>query len=242
MRYALLSDIHSNLESLQQVFHSLRNESIDSYLCLGDIIGYGADPNECVDLISRSRGVCVAGNHDRVCTGGLPEEYFNDYAREAAVWTRERLDPGAKAYLKGLDLVYSEGSFAMVHGTLDEPAAFEYMLYSVNAAKTFPLMSVPVCFVGHTHVSGTFIQDPSGRITYNRDVRIRIRDDFKYIVNVGSVGQPRDNDPRAACGIFDTSKMEIRIIRVDYDAGTAAEKIRKAGLPVFLAERIMWGH
>jgi len=241
MRYALLSDIHANLESLLQVLHALRNESIDSYFCLGDIVGYGANPNECIEEIRNICGVCVAGNHDRASIGLISEDVFNEYAREAVIWTRAALGADGARYLKSLDLVFEHDSFTMVHGTLDAPGEFEYMLSPKNAAGTFPFMRGPVCFVGHSHICGTFIQDEGGRISYTAMPVVPIKNGCKYIINVGSIGQPRDNNPKAAYGIFDTVKMRVEIKRVSYDFLAAGEKIIKAGLPGYLADRIVKG-
>lgn len=241
MRYAILSDIHANLEGLVQVLNNLRKDSIDAYYCLGDIVGYGANPNECIDEIRKVDCISLAGNHDWAAAGAIPLDYFNDFAREAVMWTRTVLTTRNNAALGQLQLVLSDPAMTMVHGTLINPGDFHYMFNSGNALETFEVMRTGVCFVGHTHVAGVFIQDSTGGISFNAKPVILIEKNRKYIVNVGSVGQPRDNNPKAAYCVFDTGAMTVEIKRVVYDAAAARRKILNAGLPHFLADRIMVG-
>jgi predicted phosphodiesterase len=241
MRYAILSDIHANLESLIQVLHSLRADSIDACYCLGDIVGYGANPNECIEEIRAVCRVSLAGNHDWAAAGLVPLDYFNDFAAEAVTWTQGVLAPDNAAFLSGLQLVLSDPGMTMVHGTLTEPGEFHYMFNSGIARETFEVMQTGICFVGHTHVAGVFIQDSQSRVLFDATPLVSIKPDTKYIVNVGSVGQPRDNDPKAAYCVFDTGSMTIHIKRVAYDIQTARRKVLNAGLPPFLADRLIAG-
>jgi len=241
MRYAILSDIHANLEGLIQVLHILRKESIDTYYCLGDIVGYGANPNECIEELRKVANVSLAGNHDWAAAGEMPLDYFNDFAREAVMWTRGVLTAPNRSFLGQLQLVLSDPSMTMVHGTLIHPEDFHYMCNSGDALETFEVMRTDVCFVGHTHVAGVFIRDGKGNIAGATRSVISLEKGNKYIVNAGSVGQPRDNNPKAAYCIFDTDAGQIEIKRVAYDAAEARRKILNAGLPPFLGERIMVG-
>jgi predicted phosphodiesterase len=241
MRYAILSDIHANLEGLIQVLHTLRKDSIDAYYCLGDIVGYGANPNECIDEIRDIAGVSLAGNHDWAAAGAIPLDYFNDFARDAIKWTRGVLTARNSAFLGQLQLVFSDTVMTMVHGTLIDPGDFHYMFNSGIARENFEVMQTNVCFAGHTHVAGVFIQEGSGRVFFNARPVTSFEKGKKYIVNVGSVGQPRDNDPRAAYCVFDTDAMTVEIKRVVYDTAVASRKILDLGLPHFLADRIMVG-
>jgi predicted phosphodiesterase len=242
MRYAILSDIHANLEGLIQVLHSLRKDSIDSYYCLGDIVGYGANPNECIEEIRNVAGVSLAGNHDWAAAGVIPSDCFNDSAREAVMWTSGVLTGPNSSFLSRLQLVWTDPAMTMVHGTLVKPEEFQYMFNSGAALETFEVMQTRICFVGHTHVAGVFVRDGKGGVLFNARPVISIEKDKKYIVNAGSVGQPRDNDPKAAYCVFDTDAMTVEIKRVAYDAAVARRKILDAGLPRFLADRIMAGH
>ncbi|MFA5100144.1 MAG: metallophosphoesterase family protein [Candidatus Omnitrophota bacterium] len=241
MRYAILSDIHANLEGLTQVLHTLRNDSIDGYYCLGDIVGYGANPNECIDEIRNVAGVSLAGNHDWAAAGVMPLDYFNDFAREAIIWTRGVLTAGNSSFLGKLQLVLNDPAMTMVHGTLIDPEDFHYMFNSGIARETFQVMKTDVCFVGHTHVAGVFIRDETGGVSFDARPAVSIEKGRKYIVNAGSVGQPRDNNPEAAYCVFDTGAMTVEIKRVVYDIASARRKMLNAGLPRFLAERIIVG-
>jgi predicted phosphodiesterase len=241
MRYAILSDIHANLEGLRQVLHTLRNESIDTYYCLGDIVGYGANPNECVEEIRRIAHVSLAGNHDWAAVGLYPIAGLNDYARAAVEWTQSVLEDNNSSYLKSLPLVFKNQSMTMAHGTLINPGEFYYMSDSGSARETFKVMEGNACFVGHTHVAGVFVQDGKGNISFSAGPVVSIEQGKKYIINAGSVGQPRDHNPESAYCIYDTGVNAVEIKRCAYDVAAAAIKIFDAGLPPFLADRITRG-
>lgn len=241
MRYGIISDIHSNLEAMRAVVKSMSGDSIDQYLCAGDIVGYGADPSACIELVRslKPSGV-VAGNHDWGAVGAFDLEYFNDYARTAAEWTRDVLTEEHANYLGSLRPVYRGDDLVMVHGSLSDPEEFGYILYEDDAYMTFQLMSGSVCFVGHSHVPGIFISGGQ-HIEFLRTDKLKMEEDKQYIVNAGSVGQPRDRDPRASYVVYDTKDMTIEIKRIEYDIAAAAEKIIKAGLPRSLADRLAEG-
>lgn len=241
MRYGIFADIHSNLEALERVLGAYKNESIDQYLCLGDVVGYAANPQECVEKVKPLAGVTIAGNHDWAAVDSFSVDYFNPLAREAIFWTRPNLDDKSRCFLKSLKLIYKNEDLTLVHGSLDNPSGFNYMTDSYTARETIGLLETNICFIGHTHVAGIFTQDKDGRLFYREDNYVEITVGNKYIINVGSVGQPRDGNPAAAYCIYDTKKKEVRIKRIDYDIETAREKIVNAGLPEFLGQRLFSG-
>lgn len=241
MRYGIFSDVHSNLEALGAAINALHQEDIGRYLCIGDVVGYASNPNECVEKVKTLAPITVAGNHDWACVNLFSEEYFNPVAREAVIWTRSNLDDTTKYFLGSLRLTYENQDLALAHGTLHNPQDFEYMLDEDAAAATFALLKTNICFVGHTHRPGVFIQNFLGEIHYKESGAIEIKGGDKYVVDVGSVGQPRDGDPRAAYCIYDTEKKEVQIKRVSYDIQTARSKIINAGLPRYLGDRLLAG-
>lgn len=241
MRYGIFSDIHSNLEALEAVIKALEKEEIDCFLCGGDIVGYAADPRECLEMVRGSADFVVAGNHDFGCAGLFDIEYFNPQAKEAILWTRDELSESQKAYLASLKLVYQDKNLALVHGSLFEPEKFYYLISEELAKKSFVLQRRKICFVGHSHVPGVFIQDKSGNIYSAKSSFIDIEQDKSYIINVGSVGQPRDLKPGACFCIYDTEKKCVSVKRLAYDIKQAQRKIIEAGLPEFLATRLSQG-
>lgn len=240
MRYGIISDIHSNLEALEAVLNACREDGARSILCLGDIVGYGANPKECIRIVQNLNAPCIAGNHDWAVTGQLDTSDFNDAAKEAVHWTRGKLDSQEMEYLKRLDLVYKNDDFILVHGSLHRPEEFIYLIDSTQAPDTFYLMDRKVCFIGHTHVPLTFIE-LGNTVQFNQSARIEFKEDQKYIVNVGSVGQPRDGNPLASYGIYDPDLRRVEIKRVSYDIEAAQGKIFEARLPEMLARRLMVG-
>ena len=241
MRYGIFADVHSNLEALEAVIGAYKKESIDKYLCVGDVVGYAANPSECVSRIKMLRAVTVAGNHDWAGVDLLSVDCFNEFARKAIFWTKEKLDNQDRYFLQSLKPVYQNEDLTLVHGTLDHPQDFNYMTNSGSACETFRILENSVCFIGHSHTPGVFIEDQNERIIYQEGEAFAIQKDRRYIVNVGSVGQPRDGDPRAAYCIYDTENREIFIKRAGYDIETTREKIIASGLPRFLGDRLLAG-
>jgi len=241
MRYCLISDIHSNLEAFQAVLEAASKEGIDRYLCVGDVVGYGADPQTAIMLVkSLEPEVLIAGNHDWGVLGLLDLEYFNEYAEAAVIWTQGILNKDERDYLKSFRLVYDGDDFTLVHGSLDEPSKFRYILDADDAYTTMKLMKRPLCFVGHSHVPGIFHSEKN-KIVFIKGAKVKIDQGGKYVVNIGSVGQPRDGDPRASFAIYDTGTATVEIKRVAYDIKGAQEKILKANLPEHLAIRLAGG-
>lgn len=241
MRYGIFSDIHSNLEAFEQVLKTFQLESIDKYLCIGDVVGYATNPKECIEKVKMLTMVTVAGNHDWASVDLFSVNYFNPVAREAIFWTKRNLDDQDRYFLSSLKLVYKNEDLTLVHGTLNEPQDFNYMTNSYTAFETFRLLETDICFIGHTHVSGVFVQDKDGHIDYKEVNYIDIKPEFKYIINVGSAGQPRDGNPKACYCIYDTDKKEAQLKRASYDIQATREKIIAAGLPRFLGDRLVVG-
>lgn len=244
MRYAIISDIHANQEALEAVVESSRKVGVDQFLCLGDIVGYGARPTECLEMVQDLGCRTVAGNHDFAVVGKIDIDNFNSYAKEATIWTREQLSETAVDYLRTLPLVEQindepGAGFTIVHGTLYSPELFDYIQTSYDAHLSMCEMPGEVCFLGHSHIPVSFIRRRF--ITYSIEPQVTVDSGGKFLVNVGSVGQPRDNNPQASYAIFDTTTREITIRRVGYDIDAAAIHIRDAGLPDILGERLRYG-
>ena len=240
MRYGIFSDVHSNLEALEAVIAAYEQESIDLFLCVGDIVGYAANPMECIEKVNSLVRITVAGNHDWAAVDLFPVDYFNPSARQAIAWTRDVLTAQHKQYLESLKLTYTNEDLTLVHGTLYNPEEFNYMSDDYSVEESLGLLKTPVCFVGHSHVPGIFIADTEGELAFQHDACV-LKAENKYIINVGSVGQPRDGDPRAAYCVFDTEKNEIHIKRVVYDMKRARQKILDAGLSESLGDRLLVG-
>lgn len=241
MRYGIFSDIHSNWEALEAVLESLKKEDIDRYLCGGDLVGYAANPNECVERILSLKPVIVAGNHDWGAVHLFPSDHFNQWAAEALSWTAQRLTEKNRSLLSSLKLVYKNEDLTLVHGTLNDPADFHYLVDTSDAQATFRLLDTDICFIGHTHKPALFSKDDYGKARYQESGFLSMEPAHKYIVNIGSVGQPRDGNPKASYCIYDSQKKEVVIKRVDYDRETAKRKILDGGLPRFLGERLLVG-
>jgi diadenosine tetraphosphatase ApaH/serine/threonine PP2A family protein phosphatase len=240
VRYAILSDIHANLEALRAVLDDCRDRA-DAVICLGDTVGYGADPLPCVELVAERAQAVVAGNHEYAVSGLLSLTWFNRFARAAAEWTQERLDEPHRAYLAGLPLTREVGDATLVHASPSQPDEWEYLVTADDGFDAFPHFATRWCFVGHSHVPGSWSLGSSGPDHHARATSVRSERGRRYIVNVGSVGQPRDRDPRAAYAVWDVEAGQVDVRRVAYDIATARRKIVEAGLPRFLAERLAEG-
>jgi predicted phosphodiesterase len=241
MRYVVLSDVHSNWEALEAVLSYLEKVKYDKIVFLGDFVGYGANPNECVALLKEIVEYAVLGNHDLAVFNPEEARYFNPYAREAIHWTRLVLGRDNINYLSRLPLSLEiEKGILMVHSTPVKPERWEYLL-SVNDALTqFMKFEGKIALFGHSHIPGAFLMSNNG-IEVVVERKLIIRENHRYLINPGSVGQPRDMDPRASFGLLDTDAGIFEWHRVEYDIHKAQEKIVKAGLPLFLSERLTRG-
>jgi len=240
MRYAVFSDVHSNLEAFLACLDFLKNAKIDKYLFLGDIVGYGADPKECISLLRAINADCVAGNHDRAVIGLTDIGYFNNVAKSSVLWTRENICEADRLFLSGLGLVKETKGYCLVHGTLSHPDEFDYMSDVRRADEDFYTLKTKVCFLGHSHRPGIYIEDKD-KILYQGSGTLALEEGRRYIVNAGSIGQPRDGDPRACFCIYDEDAFSFEFQRVNYDVESAQKKIREAGLPESLAVRLAVG-
>ena len=241
LRYGIFSDVHSNQEALDAVLSFFKKEGVEEYLCGGDTVGYGAEPRECIAKIRSLGTKGVGGNHDWACVGMFSAEEFNPLAKEAILWTRDVLGEQELNFLKSLRNIDTFGDITVVHGSLDSPEEFRYIVDAESASPTLNLLQTKVCFVGHSHLPMIISKDREGRVDLHRGGKAKMEKDHRYLVNVGSVGQPRDGDSRATCAIFDSDKSFVAIERVPYDIASAQKKMIRAGLPSFLAARLSEG-
>ena len=240
MKYGIFGDIHGNLEALTAVLEVMKDEGVEQFLCLGDIVGYGADPAKCVEIVQEINAIVVAGNHDFATLEKLNIDFFNSYAKEAVIWTRKNITKENHDFLMSLDLVtVVNDEVTIVHGSLNFPEMFDYIQTSYDAHLSLQVLKTDVCFLGHSHVPVTFFQKQT--VSYTMEQEINIGEGEKALINVGSVGQPRDENPNACFCLYDSDKRQARIIRVPYDIELAGKKIIEAGLPEILAERLRYG-
>ena len=239
MKYAIISDIHANLEAFQVVLEDAQNQKVTHYACIGDVVGYNANPKECLDIVRKMNIPCVKGNHDEYCSTDDALEGFNPAAAEAVHWTREQLSDEERKWLFDLKYTKTVANFTLVHATLDAPERWGYVFDKLAAAASFPYQNTQVCFFGHTHVPVAFMRDTVVRGgTYSK---FKIDPAKKYFINVGAIGQPRDNNPKAAYVVYDMDEGTIELRRLEYDIPAAQKKILDAGLPERLAERLALG-
>src|SRR6266498_3871161 len=220
MRFAIFSDVHANLEALDAVLADARNRKCTRFVCLGDVVGYNANPRECVQRVRELDCPVVKGNHDDAASRLSPPGDFNKIAERAIAWTRDH-------------------DFTIVHATLDTPGQWGYVFNNLDAAASFTYQHTNVCFFGHTHVPMVFVRDESVR--RKKVEHVRIEPAKKYFINMGSVGQPRDGNWRAAYCIYDTENNLVQQFRIKYDLAAVQKKIAEAGLPRLLAERLAIG-
>ncbi len=239
MRYAVIADIHANLEALEVVLADSKEQKCTHYCCVGDVVGYNANPKECLDIVRAMGMPVVKGNHDEYCSSEEDLEGFNPHAAEAVNWTRKQLSTEDRQWLRDLKYVRLVASFSMVHATLDGPQRWGYVFDKLAAAASFTYQNTAVCFFGHTHVPVAFVRDSVVRGgTYSK---FKTEPGKKYFVNVGAVGQPRDGNPKCGYVIYDLNDGTVELRRLDYDIEKAQKKIMAAGLPKRLADRLTLG-
>ena len=239
MKYAVIADIHANWEAFQVVLADIKDQKCTHYCCVGDVVGYGANPKECLQIVRSMNMPCVKGNHDEYCSSEEDLDGFNPHAAEAVTWTRKQLSPDDRQWLRDLKYVRMVASFSMVHATLDGPQRWGYVFDKLMAAASFTYQNTSVCFFGHTHVPVAFVRDSVVRGgSYSK---FKVEPGRKYFVNVGSVGQPRDGNPKCGYVIYDLDEGSIELRRLEYDIPTAQKKILAAGLPSRLADRLSFG-
>lgn len=242
MKVAILADIHGNFDALGRVSEEIGK--VEDVVVLGDIIGYGAEPEKCVRWVVEKKAKAVLGNHEAACIGGLPLSWFNPRAAEALLWTKEQLSSFSIQFIRSLPVVISDFLQALwVHGSPRQPTE-EYIDHPFIAREIFENFPFSLCFFGHTHQAEAYIFRESGRverISFREGGKLEISPDNRYLINCGSVGQPRDGNPQASLAIFDVEKKIVEIRRVNYDISSALQKILHSGLPEYLAYRLQTG-
>jgi predicted phosphodiesterase len=242
MRYAILADIHANLAALTAVLKDIDEQgNIDEIWCLGDIVGYGPEPTECIRLMQERKIVCISGNHDLGVTGQLELDFFNPAAAQACRWTMEKLNPVDIRYLEDLPKTLKKGQFTLVHGSPREPST-EYILTAAIAERNFDYFDTQYCLVGHTHIPEAYKKEEAGASPVNLVPEIGlVMIEHRIIINPGAVGQPRDGDPRASYGIYESEGQMFRLHRIDYDVRATQDKMVAVGLPIQLVARLEEG-
>ncbi|HEY3176683.1 MAG TPA: metallophosphoesterase family protein [Candidatus Polarisedimenticolia bacterium] len=244
MRYLILSDLHANLEAVSRVIEDARARGFDRVAVLGDIVGYGANPNEVIDLVRELRpDAMVRGNHDKAACGITNGETFNDVARTAVLWTRRALSPANLEYLKSLPAgPVDPGGFLIAHGSpLDEE---DYILGELDASGALDNVDFELAFFGHSHFACYFMSSggrPRLRMVGGDEHLMKLEPGARYLINSGSIGQPRDHNPKASYAIFDAEARTVEVRRVAYDVKGAQARIEAAGLPAVLAQRLALG-
>jgi predicted phosphodiesterase len=228
MKFGILADIHANLEALQAVLKDSKEQACTKYAFLGDFVGYCADPKACLDIVRGMNAPCVKGNFDEYCSADSPLEGLNPKPVRTVEWTRKQLSEDDLRWLRDLPYVLRVEDFTIVHSTLDDPPKWRYVFDKLGAAGSLAHQTTDVCFFGHTHVPVAFIRDSTVRGgTYSR---FKIQPGKQHFINVGAVGQPRDNNPKAAYVIYDKEQGIIELRRVEYDIAETRRKVREAGL------------
>lgn len=247
MRRLLLSDIHSNMEALDVCMEKARDAGFDGVFCCGDVVGYGPEPNEAIAALAKENAVTIRGNHDRVASGRDEPTDFNMHAARAAIWTRDALTDASREFLLGLPLGpldIGDGG-QLVHGAVTDED--DYIMCPADAAESFALTESRLTFFGHTHFQGAYACNERGEVT-SVDIGesggsgvLTLRSGLRYLINPGSVGQPRDSDTRAGFAIWDSDRSTIEFHRVEYPFHITQEKMRRLDLPVYLIERLSVG-
>ncbi len=236
----IFSDLHSNLEALEAFQEKITAINHDVKVCLGDTIGYGADPNACAEWVRENSDMVLAGNHDYAAVGKTDITYFNPYAMQACLWTRNQLTAANHEYFCSLPVEQEKYGIRWAHSSPFEPDRWHYVTSTQDAGQ-FEHFSEPVCFLGHTHLPHILELAPEGTVKEYSVSHMTLKPGCRYIVNVGSLGQPRDRDPNPAFVVYDTSLGTVEYYRFSYNIPLAQEKIRQQGLPSFLADRLQSG-
>ena len=239
MKYAIISDIHGNVEALQAVLKDIKTRSVDSIVCLGDVVGYYPDPERCIELVRENVSLCVAGNHDYAAINRIDIQSFTYYAYAAMEWTRRNISKEAVDFLSALPLTIEKDGVFFTHSSPSNPQDWIYVFPDSEDAvfEAFNSLKFRLNFIGHTHWPSIMIQEGSKIILHSTHSITLSKNNF-YLVNVGSVGQPRDFDSRCCYAIYDTDAAEISLIRIPYDYAITQKKIMDNNLPAFLAQRL----
>jgi len=243
MRFAFISDIHANLEALEAVLEDIGSRNIDEIICLGDIVGYGANPNECCELVKTKCPVTLLGNHDAAAVDQLSTQHFNIHAKIAIEWTSQNLKHESESFLETLPFKATKPSLTLVHATPYEPNMWYYITSLEEAAFNYQFFDTQLCLVGHTHIPIIIVLDKEKELYVHQDSVIHLDDvkDARLLINVGSVGQPRDRNPKSCYGIFDSDAGEFSYHRVEYNIEKTQAKMKKIKMPEFLISRLADG-
>ncbi len=238
MKYAVFADIHGNWEALQSALEYVRKKQLSRFLVLGDSVGYGADPNACLEWSLKNAELHVLGNHEAAVIHEELRWSFTDWARTAIEWTAEKLRPELAEKIKTLPYLQTDGKVTLAHGTLDDPEEFDYLTDPAGAHRSFMAAKTMFGFFGHTHVP-YFFSEKGKEGGYLKPGVHKLKEGERYLLNPGSIGQPRDRDTRLSFGVFDPEELTFEIVRLPYDNKEATRKILAEGLPRFLAERLL---
>jgi len=242
MKYLIFSDVHSNLEALTAFAAIAEGVEHDKKVCLGDLVGYCVDPNPCLNWIREHVDIVLAGNHDFAALGKTDTSYFNPYALESCHWTRKALTKKSVKYLSGLPADLVADDVHWTHASPFEPEEWHYILSKNDGRDNFTSLKAQVCFFGHTHQPLILDEDPEGGISESiPEGLVKLKAKNRYLINVGSLGQPRDGDPRPAFVIYDSEARTVEYRRFEYDIPRTQKKIRHKGLPRYLADRLSQG-
>ena len=242
MRIAVISDVHANLEALKAVMQDIERSNIERVFFLGDAVGYGADPDRCIKLVHDLCEIKLLGNHDYVAMGLESAEDFNLLAKESIMWTQETLKRKSIERLSDFEMEATFLDFYMTHASPEHPSEWNYIFTDLDALRAFDAFTQTFCLIGHSHIPGLFVRRPDGSIAFDSPDSLQAIPDHRYIVNVGSVGQPRDGNCDAGYVIIDTDTLQFEFRRIPYDLATAQKKMRKAQLPEYLISRLASGH
>ena len=239
MRCAILGDIHSNWEALSAVVAHAKKSNVDGFFSVGDIVGYGPDPERCMELLQSLSYTAVAGNHDQAVAGLIDFSYYSEGAREGILWTQENISHAAREKLKALPLTFQSEDFCLVHASLEQPGQWDYILDNRHALSSIRHQKQQICFYGHTHLPVIFRDD--GNTIILREGTVKLVKEHRYMINAGSVGQPRDGNPQSCLLIYDSDTLTVEMCRVEYPFTKTQEKILQEGLPASLALRLSYG-
>lgn len=241
MRYAFISDIHANLEALEAVFDDIDKNNIDEVICLGDIVGYGANPNECTELVLKRCPITLLGNHDAAAVDLLSTQHFNIHAKIAIEWTSQNLKKDVRSFLSTLPFKKTKEFVTLVHATPYEPNMWYYITSLEEAAFNFQFFDTELCLVGHTHIPIIIVLNKDKELFVHQDTHVNLDEmgeGSRLLINVGSVGQPRDRNPKSCYGILDTEKREYTYRRVEYNIEKTQAKMKRIKMPEFLIARL----
>lgn len=241
MIYGIFSDVHANIEALTAIYQALEEHQVERFVCLGDIVGYGPNPNEVVRGVQERCDICVLGNHDNVALGREAHEHFNPHAQQVIDWTQDVLEEDVKEYLSKRPYLERENDIYFVHASPKSPADWFYVNSLDDSVEAFDFCPDRICFIGHTHCPSFVIRESDQSFKVLDEDYVKLREGQRILINVGSVGQPRDRNPQTSACIYNSETQEFTLIRVDYDFGATQKKMKDLKFPSFLIHRLTSG-